>query len=94
MHHSRWGGRSLEVLLLFLLIAFSIGVFVFVFMGGLLLILPHATTMTGGKSVFLLNLLAIALLAPIWKAFLRFYKYDPETLKPERQGKEDDSDSD
>ncbi len=73
-HHKRWGGRTLELILLFVLILLSIGLIVWgVYQG----------TKLGGSTGPLLGIAVgggIAFL--LWARFLEFYRYDRNNLRP------------
>ncbi len=72
-HHKRPGGRALELILLFALIALTL-----VLPFGMVLLMKWleygtAHAAFGG---------GIALSVPLWRGFLRYYKYELNTLKP------------
>lgn len=80
-HHKRPGGRSLELLLLLGVLVLSIIVV------GAALLLPVGNY-KGGSLVA-----ACLILAPMWKLFLGYYKYDASTLQPLNEDKEKLDDS-
>jgi hypothetical protein len=72
-HHGRPGGRILELSLLFALMAVTL-----VLPFGMVLLMEWLGYLTP-KTAFGVG---IALSFPLWRAFLRYYKYELHTLKP------------
>ncbi len=79
-HHGRPGGRLVELLALFAFLGLSVAMLV----GMPILVMYFLDAPEPGRRTSILAGLALALviLAPIWKALLRYYKYEPHTLKP------------
>lgn len=73
-HHKRWGGRTLELILLFALILLSIGLIV----GGFYL----GTKLGGSKGPLLGIVIGGGIVFLLWAGFLEFYRYDRNTLRP------------
>jgi hypothetical protein len=99
-HHGRPGGRALELLLLFALIGFSAAVLiggVGLFFGAFAYVEVHFGHIRGkgAGALFILVYTGLLLgLGLIWKVFLKYYKYDPNSLKPLTEGTSDDRKSD
>ncbi len=72
-HHKRPGGRGLELLLLLLLLVSTAAIVI-----GTVVIVGWLGVGAGSASLAL----GIALSAPLWLAFLRYYKYEAHSLKP------------
>ncbi|MGL5010469.1 MAG: hypothetical protein ACRC6I_11340 [Paracoccaceae bacterium] len=72
-HHKRPGGRALELILLFALMALTL-----VLPFGMVLL----TKWLGYGTAHVAFGAGIALSVPLWRAFLRYYKYELHTLKP------------
>ncbi len=72
-HHGRPGGRGLELLVLLLVLISTVAVVV-----GTVLIVRWLSP----NMAYLAIGLGFALSVPLWRAFLRYYKYEAHTLKP------------
>jgi len=102
-HHGRWGERAVELILLVLLLFFSVA-----YIAGLvwlvlqlpenfayLMVLPVFTPIITKNSVRMYGLVPInATLGAVWRGYLRYYRYDPKTLRPTSGKKEKTDDSD
>lgn len=101
-HHGRPGGRGLELLLLFALLALTfavVGLTIYLAVSlfvGFLEFLPGRGNVLPifGLFLFACGLPAFLFLKWLWRNFLGYYKYDPNSLKPLTQGTPDDRKSD
>jgi len=85
-HHGRWGGRGLELLVMFVLIAITIALIVFGFWGTLHLITHF--DLQGRQLIFMPFFGAIigGLIAGVlWQKTLKYYRYTSD-LKPITKG--------
>ncbi len=90
-HHGRFGGRLLEVVLTLLLVIASAAALVGSFLGTYkVLALLGLKRRSSGKLVSAVYMGVLAGLAAVWRAFLRYYRYDPNTLRPIRPEDTDD----
>jgi hypothetical protein len=72
-HHKRPGGRALELIILFALMALSLALAF-----GMVLLVAWL----GYGSANLAFGTGVALSVPLWRAFWRYYKYELHTLRP------------
>jgi hypothetical protein len=80
-HHGRFGGRFLELVLLLGLLLGSVAFLVALTVGATLI--ARALGIDGDSYLGPFGFLSgLYLLSYPWKAYLRFYRYDPETLRP------------
>ena len=95
-HHGRPGGRALELLLLFALIGFSATLFIGglgFFLGAFAIFevrIGHIPGQAASGLFMLVYMGLLSVLGVIWKVFLKYYKYDPNSLKPLNEGTSDD----
>ncbi len=92
-HHGRPGGRLVEVISALMMVVLSVAVFGAVFAGTMYLCLRFAPYGTFG-SIFLAMMAFSQYLFPwamtatwwvlrhLWAPYLRYYKYEPHSLRP------------